>query len=1139
MSENDTASSPSGNGAPPGGSPASGDSQWTRRDFIYGSAAAAAGAVLLRRVPRSPGHPGAGAAGAAGHLRPLQGESGSFSFKQASTAASGTGSIALSLSSITPGSLLVATFQGMISDGGTLGEFTPNASGWQLAKSVPSPAGSADFGRVEIWYYPGTADSPGYSGTSASVTFTATDSSASCRGTVSEFTVPTGSNMLAVLDAVGEGAKNSGTTFSPQVASGNVQNSLGVAAAAGFFGQAVSGTWSGMEAAGYSIIRILGGTVVNPWGAWYDDSLSAGIQSVNPTLTVTGGTAENSWASAFAAFRGVVIQPVYLDGAEMITMAALDPTGQQLILAGDVEGLWRSADFGNNWQIAQDGIYMNAWRCNASVAWSEANPGEVYSCVGKDATKNDGGFLLSADGGVTWTMQASAQNNDFLNFQANVAGVVLPETEQDDQNRSVGHLIAQFSEGGKNYVCLATYNTGIAMATVNGATWSDWEVIALGTTDAGSNYYLRTLSLDPASSTGLYAGGWNYQYTYESEQYTTGGLYHIPNATSAPASWTQVALPSGLTGGQNATVSDLKVLGSSLYVTFSEGGADNGIYLYNPNLKGGPWFSLNGGLTNSAYGIWTALDGYVNSAGNHVIIAVCGSEGAQPALANYTNVVQIIVDPSTGAVKSTSDLTGGATLSFSTIPPNGQPWWHWNANYQNWLGGSSFGNGHVLVVPPPGGKGNPQIFVTGAAGFYVYEPASGSSPITWTLNVNGVPACSSFDIVTDPNKADHYVICGDDFPFIDVLGDVAAFNSTTAVTVAGPPEAPGKIKLETHYAVFDPRPSISAGGTTYKNVVYVGFGNKYGNGTENANGEIYWIDSTEHTFYPTSPENGTNFAATVGGDVPTGLYAYGSSSSGYYLMAATIGSGVWQAKIPSNPTLSSNWSWTSMNAGTACSSPGATVQQTPFVANAAGTVVYLFDRAGGSKAKPTGIWRYVFATNTWTLIWNLSGNGYNLSVTDIRSGWLAVNPHPKNSGDELWVSTSQGIYKLIGADTKSVVAGTLTPTPMSSSSNGNNFFPNGAGSIVFTASSATLYAVSLSGPNAPSSGQPAQTSTSLLTLANNASPDNWADADPANSFGSYVSWPGPSALTVASSGKQNLLIGNQPNFGVYLEGITS
>lgn len=1060
----------------------------SRRTFMYGTAAAAAGAVLLHRVP---GTAGPGRARTVAHVvRPLTGSSGSFTLKQTGPFTSNNGSVTPTLSTgSTAGNLLVATIQGMTTDGSALGSFSA-PSGWQLAKSVADPAGT---GRAEIWYYPGTPDSIGCASGVTSITFTATDSGAICRGFVTEFSVPSGSNMMAVLDAPGQAAGASGGTFPLTAASGNVGNSLGIDMDAAFFGSTVSGTWSG-PGSGWSSLRVLGGTVANPWAVWYNAGLSAGIQSISTGFSVTG---ENGWVSAFAAFRGVVFQPVYLGGGEMTTIVALDPTGQEIILAGDVEGSWRSADGGNHWQPTQDGLFGSQWRCNASLAWSQTVAGEVYACVGKATGSGDGGFLVSTDGGVTWTMRAPASAiypgetyYSFLNFQANSTQNLLPSGVSNDQDRSVGHLIAQTTVSSTNYLFLATYNSGVARSSNDGTSW-----VQVGPTSTNGDYYLRALVVDPATAKGLYAGAWLYTDTTTSPATTYGGLYHTSDATVSSPTWTSVGLPSGIAA--NSTVSDIKVLGSNLYVTFAD--YPYGLYLYQPSSS--TWYSLNGGLKSTGYyGTWTSIDGYV-SGSSHVLVAANSSGSTKGSDANYSNVVQITVTPSTGAVTSTVDLTAAATIVTSSTLPASQPWWRASASWHNWLGGAACGNPHVTINP----QNTSQIFLSGSAGFFVTSNAGASC--TWNLAITGNDSIAAFDIATDPNNSTHYVVCGDDYAFIDVSGDNSGYSAT--VTQPSPPSSPSGDNYETHAAVFDPRSSITVGSTTYHNVVYVGFHDKYGStGGENGDGDVYWSDSTSYNWY------GTGFYSAVGGDAPAAIYVSVSGST-YYLVVSTIGNGIWRSPIPAVPTTPGNWSWTQVNS-TACTYDKNTVQCMPITGNAAGTNLYLFDR-GSSAGAGLAIWRSTNSGSSWTSIYTLPSGQ---TVSDPRSGWIALNPHPTGTGDEVWFSTSEAIFKI----TNAAVGSSPTVTNMSGS-----FFPFGAGAVVFTSSSATLYAVSLSGTN----GTTTQGSTQLLSLANGSSSTAWANGDPANSFGSYISWPGPAALTAASSGQQTLLVGAQPNLAVY------
>ena len=1072
----------------------------SRRDFMYGTTAAAAGAVLLRRIPGPFSHPAGHAVTPAGHVVPLVGSSGSFTFVQAEAAVAGSGSLALSLTTKQKYSLLVATI--MSEDGSPAGAFTTTTSGWHRASAVPGKNGS---GRVEIWYRPGTPDTPGTGGSvgTFSVTFN-TSAGTTCRGAMTEFGVPQNlpvPGMIAVLDAPGQGSGHNGgggpTKLTMTPASGNVGGALGIVVAGDFFASKVSGSWTA-PGTGWAPIRTLGGTVTAPWGSWYDLNLSAGVQpsqSTSPTFSLGGDT---DWAVAFAAFRGVVFPGIYLDGAENTNIVALDPTGQELILGGDVEGMWRSADFGDHWQLSQDGIWGAAWRCTASVAWSQTVAAEVYACVGKKASANDGGFMVSTDGGVTWSMRAPATKYNFLNFQGNNASDVLPPGEGVDENRSVGHLIAQDPTPGNSFLYAATYNAGIARSHDDGTTWN---LIGLKTpTGSSPLYFARALAIDPATPSTLYVGVW--QNTVGTTTY--GGLYASTNANAMTPTFSGVGTaPSGVPA--SSTVSGVKVLGGNVYVTYT----DFGIFLYKSGT--GTWFSLNsglnGGATSKFYGLWTALDVY-QSGSNHVVVAVCGSGTAtQGAGFNFSNVVRITVNPATGAVVSTDDLTDQATINTGTVPPDNQTWWHGSGNFKNWLGANAFHNPHVLVNP----QNTRQIFVTGASGHFRTDNA-GASPtqITWDVAVNGAPAIACFDIAIDPNSPDHFAVCGDDYAFIDVSGDNTGFGAST--TVSDPNKAPDGSKLETHAASFDRRPSITVSGTTYHHVVYVAVHNKFGQVTENANGDAQWT-SAEGGFHPTGL--GAKLSGTTAGDLAvTGVYA-GNPGAGPYVVAAAIGNGVWQSPVPSDPTQAANWNWAPATGAPTLGTANSRVQHTPIVPNVAGDTLYLFDRAAATlyrSKKNSG--------TSWQLIWTLTD-----TVDDERSGWLAVNP-TVTTGDELWVATSQNIWKLPDASTGTVAGGGIKPAKWTIGGS-TNFFPEGCGGLAFTTKSGTLYAVSLNGQTQPSA--------QLLSLVNGGLSSAWKPGDPGNSFGSYVSRPGPARMTTLGAGatSQTLLVGSNPNLGIY------
>src|SRR5262249_34915490 len=155
---------------------------------------------------------------------------------------------------------------------------------------------------------------------------------------------------MPVLDAPGQTIGTSGGPFDLTAAAGNTSGALGVAMVADFFDAPVPAGHSWTAPQGWGEIRHFGQDVSDCWAAWYDVSLAAGPQSLTASFGYAGG--ESGWAFAFAAFRAVRFQALHLDGGEMTTMVALDPTGQELVMGGDVEGLWRTADFGDHWQLS-------------------------------------------------------------------------------------------------------------------------------------------------------------------------------------------------------------------------------------------------------------------------------------------------------------------------------------------------------------------------------------------------------------------------------------------------------------------------------------------------------------------------------------------------------------------------------------------------------------------------------------------------------------------------------------------------------------------------------------------------------------------------------------------------------------------
>jgi hypothetical protein len=1089
----------------------------SRRTFVHGASAAAAGAFILGRV--------AAPLSRQGRLAPLTGgldsSSSVFGFVQAAPAASGGASVTVTLPDGTgltnnpaAGNLLVAT---LVSN--STASFAPpvptgySSSPWRLAAAAPFTAGSSS-GRVEIWYWPGTPVAQGNPGGSAYASATFTNPAATnCRGTMAEFSLPAG--MIAVLDAPGQAA-GTGSTFDITAASGNAANALGIVMVGDFFSANTTGTWTGPS----DWTGIAHGTsnIAHAWSSWYDLSLAEGVAgaSPNPLLSASFNATitETGWGMAYAAFRAVAFQPLNLGGAEMANIVAADPSGQALILGGDVEGVWRTADYGDHWQMSQDGMYGAQWRCTAALAWSQFSSepsGTVYACVGKKAANFDGGFLVSTDGGVTWSMRAQAKktgSQPWLGFQANSAGAPLPSGESQTSDRSVGNLIAQDNSGSAKYLYVATYNGGIGRSASLGAD-GGWTQIGLSET----GFYPRGLALNPNDTSHLWAACWD-----SDETGAFGGVWQCSTAQTATSTsdWTQLPIPPFPAYTPPAgyvftgTAADVKVIGDHLYAVFPT----LGVYRRPVTAStSAAWTNLSDGtlITTSGGQLWTSLDGYVESPGGaHQIIAACGHGVTLPTNNFTTNVVQITI-PASGPI-AYADLTGQSTITVATLPPDDQPWWHASASGKNWLGHTPFVNPHVLINPAD--TTHNEAYVTGASGFYRTRNATAApGSVSWQLAVNGAPMSSVNQIVTDPTDPGHVILCGNDYPHLD-LTDATGWNTSNVQQVPFPDNT-----LESNAA------AVSLDGTT----VFAGANTKYG---QDAGGKVYTRSSSGTTWTDTGYDQPASMGGTGQDSAPAGMYSGQTPGGTTYIVVASVSGGMWRA-LPST-TEPKGWAWSGpFDSSSGLCTGNTTVQSISIVAQTITGIPYLycFDPA-------SGVWRSKNNSGAgWALIWGPLSSPPLTLPTDSRSGWLALNP--LNPG-ELWVSTwsssGGGLYRLSNATSNTVGTGTgmITATSMTTNSSGTNRFSNGSGGMAFTPSG-IIYAVSLNGPAPNGISQP--NSAKLLSLVSGGTADNWLDADPVGStIGSYVSWPGPVATaqaTINGSTKNIAIVATNPNFGVY------
>jgi hypothetical protein len=115
--------------------------------------------------------------------------------------------------------------------------------------------------------------------------------------------------------------------------------------------------------------------------------------------------------------------------------------------------------------------------------------------------------------------------------------------------------------------------------------------------------------------------------------------------------------------------------------------------------------------------------------------------------------------------------------------------------------------------------------------------------------------------------------------------------------------------------------------------------------------------------------------------------------------------------------------------------------------------IFVLDRGAGTVFRANNYGNNNNNGTPWDQIWTFaSTNG------DPTTGFLALNPNPAaGNAPELWVSNTQGLYKISGANSGTVAGGQLTPVPVSGVTHPGAiaFTPDGTVYCINAASSAT------------------------------------------------------------------------------------
>lgn len=919
-----------------------------------------------------------------------------FTRVQNSANVNGTTSLTLQLPAVsTQGTLLIAT---VVTNGATAGlvtgVFTPPASGstifgWQCAKSAGCPGGV-----LEVWFFcgnPGGLYAPG-----SGAVFTAPAGATQSRGAISEYS--SGAGTYQVLANLGSNSGSTqGTSMPVLPVGGTFAGSLGILSFAEFFPANVGTNAAVVPGNGYSFLVGPSGNVPVAWNQFDNLNVNAGATpaAMLPALT-TGFTATtpaaNGWAVANVFFRAVTVRQSNWDGGEVSNCLDIDPTGQVLLIGGDVEGPWISANFGDNWQPIGYGLENANRQSSSFIAFSRmggTEQGNIYYGGGHSA--GDGAFLVSTDGGCS--LQQRSTTNVWW-YGNSTPSPPRPASVSQDRDRSVGTLLAQDPVNSLMYS--ATGNLGVARTADFGVTWANLS------TSIGSvaNYWPRCIRLDPFSTSHLLVGSWDMGNGL-------GGVWYSTNCQAAPGSvaWTQL-------GGYSGTITDMVIVGGFVYCTADAGG------LYRAPVGagiGGNLVQLAGTLVEtSGNTLWMGIDGYVDTNGDHVVI-ITGGDGVKHAgNTNLTQVVQARLPggSTTGIVFTdlTNPVPGQDNVTHGTYPPFSQPYWKDvpSNTWQNWLG-HGYHNARVRIDP----TNTQNIYLSGSG--MSYRSRNGGQ--TWQMTINGMPVIKMNNLTIDPNNPDHFIAGGNDYTIWDFGSDPSA---QSGVTNLNPPATVGSGTLECHAIDQDPTDSR----------LYIGMNLKYASDSE---GQMYMLNAGSTTW---SAEIGYKAASVGNGHAPMGMIAGRDNANNRFIVVVANTVGTFRCTFTGAGQNTPNWVKCTENDSAGLPGTGGQLggreSYVPMEQSSNAAIIFCWDQ-------PNGLYRSNDYGQSWTQIW-----------TKLNGNQLAVNPSPPGgSGGEVFAAAPDNLYRITGANSGVVGAGggpvvTAIGGPFAGGCGGVSYGPNGS-----------------------------------------------------------------------------------------------
>jgi hypothetical protein len=440
-------------------------------------------------------------------------------------------------------------------------------------------------------------------------------------------------------------------------------------------------------------------------------SVAIACAAVLPVLPPAGSAASTTYT-----FDSTV------EGGGFQNVIAVDPAdGGLAVIGGDVSGFSRSTDDGGSWATSNRGVPSVSMRQVATVAFSPTNPSTIYAGVGYRGKQ--GGFLVSHDGGLSWTVRSTVPV--FSGSDNPVAGI--PKRHP----RSTGSLIAV--DADRSLLYAGTFDDGVMRSADGGATWSR---IGLG------GKYLRSLVMDPNDPDTLFAA------TYGN------GVWRTTAASGAPG-WVRLTNAPGV-------VEELAWVGSTLYAAAGPNG------IFRVTNGGQAWTKLGGGSLPARGSQWTTIGGTIGCDGP---ILYAGSHPGGP-----WSVARSVDGGATWSSLS------AATVRTTIGGPGGHPWWLAAKKATLMLGAKGYTAAQLVVLPPLTACGPERVLVAGRSGVWGTRDAGAS----WYPMVTSLGTTITHAVAADPTDADRVSIGVADWAhlFSTDATDHVAMSLPTGVTNA-------------------------------------------------------------------------------------------------------------------------------------------------------------------------------------------------------------------------------------------------------------------------------------------------------------------------------------------------------------------